>query len=350
MTRIFYLATDLGPNAGAKLLALLPPALPSDRFVVVTTNHSMSSNFDARGYWELIKSIEDFRPDVLHAIGPVAARFTNPLFAPRIGLRRRPKLVVSHNDQPAFGAFGWLSRRANHSADAIVAQTETQANRYRDQGISPDRIRTIPHAVVTVDNIPDGGAFRQSLHSPQSAPLVMAVGRFDAIADLKTAVWAFDVVKHVVPDLNLVLIGDGPERERLERLGRAIGFDDYRVRFAGFRSDVPGLLSLAEVVWITHLHGGVNVALEAMAAGKPIVALKSPELAEIIEDNVTGRLVAPGNIVQLAAVTNELLANPEMAKQIGAAGRARAMSHFALAPMVERFSVIYDKLVTDGPR
>lgn len=350
MLRIFYLASEPGPNAGAKLLSSLTPALPSDRFVVATTNHSMSSNFDARGFWDLMKSIDDFRPDVLHAIGPVAVRWTNLLLAPRIGLRRRPKLVVSHNDQPAFGAFGWLSRRANHSADAIVAQTETQANRYRDQGISPDRIHTIPPAVAPPDGFPDGDAFRQSLGIPQSAPLVMAVGRFDTIADLKTAVWAFDVVKHVVPELHLVLIGDGPERERLERLGRAIGFDDYRVRFAGFRSDVAGLLNLAEVVWITHQHGGINVALEAMAAGKPIVALQTPELAEIIEDTVTGRFVAPGDKVRLAAVTNELLANFEMAKQMGEAGRTRAMSHFALAPMVERFSVIYDKLVTDGPR
>ena len=350
MLRIFYLASEPGPNAGAKLLSLLPPALPSDRFVVGTTNLSVSAKKNVRGYWTLKKAIEDFRPDVLHAIGPAATRFTNLLFATRVGLRRRPKLVVSHNDQPTFGVLGLLNRRANRSADAILAQTETQATCYREQGISPDRIHTISPAVALAGSIPDGDAFRQSLHIPKSAPLVMAVGRFDAIAALKTAVWAFDVVKHVVPELHLVLIGDGPERERLERLGRAIGFDDYRVRLAGLRSDVPGLLSLAEVVWITHQHGGVNVALEAMAAGKPIVALQTPELAEIIKDNVTGRLVAPGDIVQLAAVTNELLANPEMAKQMGDAGRKRATTHFALAPMVERFSVIYDKLMTDGPR
>lgn len=350
MTRIFYLASDLSSNAGAKLLSFLSPALPSDRFVVATTNLRVSAKNHVRGYWTLKKAIEDFRPDVLHAIGPVAALWTSLLLAPRIGLRRRPKLVVSQNDQPAFGVLGWLNRRANHSADAIVSQTETQANRYLNQGISPDRIHTILPAVAPLDGLPDGDAFRQSLGIPQSAPLVMAVGRFDTIADLKTAVWAFDVVKHVVPELHLLLIGDGPERERLERLGRAIGFDDYRVRFAGFRSDVAGLLNLAEVVWITHQHGGINVALEAMAAGKPIVALQTPELAEIIEDTVTGQFVAPGNKVRLAAVTNELLANPELAKQMGEVGRKRAATHFALAPLVARFSVIYDKLMTDGPR
>ena len=82
-----------------------------------------------------------------------------------------------------------------------------------------------------------------------------------------------------------------------------------------------------------------------------IFAIRSTsELAEIIEDGVTGRLVTADDKVQLAAVTNKLLDNPELVRRMGDAARMRTESNYGIAVMAERFTALYDKLVTDSPR
>ncbi len=344
MPRLVYVYSEDSDEAG--VLKALPELAEWN-----CSSFEIDSRTDSRDFWAARKSINAFAPDVLHVVGHTAARFACLLFVPYIGLRRRPKLIVSQNDRPDPGVMGFMNRRVNRLADTVVTQTDAEAERYRNQGVLPERIHKIPPGGVAPGSGNQGAdAVRDWLTVPRSARLVMVAGRFDTDSGMKEAIWAFDILKYAHRDVYLVLIGDGPQDERLRQLSHAIGFDDNRVRFAGSRSNRRVLFALAEVVWITHDRGGVNIAADAMAAGKPVVAFFTPELAEIIEDNVTGRFVASGDKVQLAAVTNELLANPEMAKQMGEAGRTRATTHFALAPMVARFSVIYDKLMTDGPR
>ena len=97
-------------------------------------------------------------------------------------------------------------------------------------------------------------------------------GRLESLSGFKSAIWAFDLVRYEYPDLHLVIFGEGPEREGLEDFGLALMFDDYR-----FASPAAGPMcrrysTLAEFVWVTHERGGVALALEAMAAGRPVSA------------------------------------------------------------------------------
>jgi glycosyltransferase involved in cell wall biosynthesis len=182
--------------------------------------------------------------------------------------------------------------------------------------------------------LPDPAEFRRAHDIPADARLVIAAG------ELRAAVWAFEVLKYPTPDLYLVLAGNGPERGPAERFARALGFDDYRVRFT---ADVPAALGLADVAWVTSPRGGVTSALEAMAAGRPVVAAHTPELAEVVEDGVTGRLAPPADPVRLAAVTAELLGDPDQARRLGAAGRERA-GQFPVAAASDRWSRLYERL------
>ncbi|OWK46636.1 glycosyltransferase [Fimbriiglobus ruber] len=362
MPRIFYLASDLGPTGPAKLVSLLAPALPRDRYecavgAVKGAGESFAEGLrkadirvdtfplrhpaDWNGLRTLRTAVAAFRPDVIHALGPVATLLARWLLLPWRGAGAGAKLVVSAVDRSPGGCSGWLTSHAARAADRIVAASVTEAARYAGFGIDPVRVVLIPPAVATPYET-DGAAFRRSLDIPPDGRLILAAGRFDAAAGLKTAVWAFDVVKYAAPNLYLVLVGDGPERERLTRFGKALGFDDYRVRFAGTRPDVPALLTQAEIVWVTHTHGGTNVALEAMAAGKPVLAVRTPDLAEVVEDGVTGKLVAATDRVQLAAFTNEWLEHPEAARAFGAAGRARVADRFSVGTLAARHAALYD--------
>ena len=363
MPRVLYVASDLGSSGPAKLISLLAPALPRPQFeaAVVDLSGGASATMvhtlreagvpcydaalrgvtDLRGLRNLRRVVKAFAPDVIHVGGPKAAYAMGLLWTASLW-SRFPPIVASGLDAP--------TQRLHDIVARLVAPVAAEAMRCLNNGVPVELLKIIDPAVAAGGPTPDGAAFRASLGILPSARLVIAAGRFDTVAGLKSAVWAFDVVKYVAPDLHLVLVGDGPERDRLERFAKALGFDDYRVHFVGVRDDVPALLSLAELVWVTHDRGGVNVALEAMAAGKLVVAFGNADpavsdLAEILVEGVTGRFVPYGDRVRLAAISNELLEAPEVARALGEAGRRRAVEHFGVPAMAARYAALYNGLV-----
>jgi len=147
------------------------------------------------------------------------------------------------------------------------------------------------------------------------------------------------------PDLHLLLAGAGPERPRLEQFVASIHLRS-RVHFTGIAPDLAELLARAEVVWVpSRADAGLNTALEAMAAGRPVVASRLPGLAEVVADGETGMLVAPGDKVALARQTRLLLDDAARRRRLGEAGRQRARSHFAVEALVRRYSDLYQELV-----
>jgi glycosyltransferase involved in cell wall biosynthesis len=365
MPGLFFLASELGPSGVARTLARIATALASryrvavgvlgscgppfaDELVragVVPVPLPVRGPFDLGGLVRARRQVRAFGPDVLHAVGPAAVRLASFLAHPEAARRTPRPVIASAADDLGGGWKGWWGRPMLRGADVVIATGQAEAERYRHLGVPVERVEVIPPGVSSAVSPPDPLEFRKALEIPSHARLVMAAGGFDAAEGLRSAVWAFDVVRYIVPDAYLVLIGDGPERGRTERFARGLAFDDFRVRFAGPRSDVPDLLALAEVAWVTHCRGGVNLALEAMAAGRPIVAFRTPDLAEVIEDGVTGRLVPPGERVELAAVTAELLADPALAGRLGAAGQVQTAGRHSVAEMIDRYVRLYERTV-----
>jgi glycosyltransferase involved in cell wall biosynthesis len=148
-------------------------------------------------------------------------------------------------------------------------------------------------------------------------------------------------LKYLYDDLFLVLVGDGPDRRRLEKFSRSIRVHD-RVRFAGIQPDISAWLSAADIVWIpTAPVGGANAALEAMAAARPVIAAKTPDLADIVSDGETGIFFPPADKVTLARQTHFLLQNDDQRRQLGNAARQRASEHFAVPAMVQAHASTY---------
>ena len=351
---IVYLASDLGPTAAARQLALLAANLPRDRFAAEVlalgpaagpTAESLQTAdvpvrsvpvrhmLDFGGVRRLRKAVVATGPAVVHAWGPFAARVSGLLGA---------RVVASAAADPSTGVTGWLTARQLHRAARVVAASWAEGERYRRLGVPADHLTRIGPAVGSPGPVPDAAAVRRELGIPPHARLVVAGDRLDPAAGLRDAVWAFDILRYDHPDLYLVLVGDGPERANLEAFGRALAFDDFRVRFVGPR---PELFALADVVWVAHDRGGVEVALEAMAAGRPVVGAKTADLAELIEDGATGLLAARGDRPALAAKAKLLLDDAGLRQRIGEAGRARVRERFSVGRMVEQFARVYGELV-----
>jgi glycosyltransferase involved in cell wall biosynthesis len=151
-------------------------------------------------------------------------------------------------------------------------------------------------------------------------------------------------------DAEAVVVGDGPERERLEALARELGVQD-RTLFLGARPhhEMPGLLSAGDVAVFPSLMEATSVAaLEAMACELPVAASRVGGLPEIVDDEV-GALFEPGDPEALAAAVTRLLADPDLAER-GRRARERVVARWSNDRLVERHLEIYRELVERGER
>lgn len=145
-----------------------------------------------------------------------------------------------------------------------------------------------------------------------------------------------------------VICGTGPLRETLER--RAQELDVARaVTFTGFSAAVPRLLAGADVFVLPSLHEGLGIAaIEAMAAGLPVIASRVGGLAEIVVDGETGILVPAGDAAALAAAIRRVAADPAWAHAAGQRGRTRALARFTSAATAQAVEAYYYELLGRG--
>ncbi|MCI0700746.1 MAG: glycosyltransferase [Planctomycetia bacterium] len=361
---LLLLASDLNAGDSVEQLALLAMALPRDRFTVTVCvcgratgpiadrlraagiavlSQPIRHALDFSGMRRLRQAVSQTNPTLIHAWGAVATRLSRLLVSSR-GDTNSPRLVVSDALEMG-GWFGnWLTTRRVRRADRVIATGWAEGERYRQLGVRGERLTRIAPAVAIPGDPPDRTAFCRDIDAPANSRLIFAGGRLDSAHGLKDAITAFDMMRYESPDFQLVLIGDGPDRAVAEQFGRALAFDDFRIRFSGSRTDLPAATSLAEMVWVTCESGGEYLALRAMAAGKPVVAYHTPELGEIIDDGVTGYLVPPGDRAAIATKAHILLAYPDTAARMGEAARIRAEGRFGIARLAEQHMRVYAEL------
>ena len=154
-----------------------------------------------------------------------------------------------------------------------------------------------------------------------------------------------------VPSVQLVVVGDGPAREDLERDAAAYGLAQ-RVTFTGYRSqdEVAAHLDEADLFILPSFAEGVPVVLmEAMASSVPVIATRVGGVAELVEDGVSGLLVAPSDVEGLAAAIVRLAADPALRRRMGAAGRAKVEAEFVSRQEARRLAALFaGEVVIDG--
>ncbi len=140
----------------------------------------------------------------------------------------------------------------------------------------------------------------------------------------------------------LVIVGEGTERQRLEKMVHEMGVSD-RVIWAGYRAGVPQLLPALDIFVQPSLHEGLpNTVLEGMAAGLPVVATEVGGTPELVVNGMTGLLVPPGNPAALVDAITALSENPEARGSMGRAGRQRVQQHFTVEEMVQKTEQLYE--------
>jgi len=177
--------------------------------------------------------------------------------------------------------------------------------------------------------------------SPPGRLDIVCVARLAPVKDHATLLRAMRQVLAQAPQARLRLVGDGPERAPLQALARELGIGD-RVEFAGFRRDIPAVMAQCDIFALSSLSEGTSVTLlEAMAAGRPIVATGVGGTPALIRDGENGFLVPPGRPEALAQRLLQLAGDAPLRRRMGLVNRTRVEREFGLSAMVARYQQLY---------
>jgi glycosyltransferase involved in cell wall biosynthesis len=310
------------------------------------------------------QELEAFQPDIIHTHDPLNYGIAGILASRRL---QSPVVMTAHQlpwfvmsympeipllkqavEAMLWGYGRWLSANVQLpiSPSATVARKMEEYSGFR---------------TVTIGNGIDTERFQPNPTRPQeremlcaqygldpAKPIILHVGRLDQEKKVDVALKAAAKAMHN-SDAQLLIAGDGCQREELVQLAGWLGIAE-RTRFPGFVSahgDLPGLYRLA-TVFITASEIEVHplVLLEAMSSGVPIVAARATSIPEMVHHGVNGYLAPPGDTNALAEYLVDVIINPALAAQLGAAGHQLACQ-YSLQRFLEQHEAAYKRLIEE---
>lgn len=347
-TRIAFCITELDPGGAEWALVRLlkhldqteweprvdclgPPARLVSEVEALGIPVTCYSGRGIRSAWrvaqELTRNWREWQPDLVqtmlfHAniIGRIAAR--------RAGVR-----IVCSGLRVAERRSCWhghLDRLTNGLVDRNVCVSRGVADwAEREVGLSPAKTIVIPNGIDVERFAGVAPTDLTALGIPTGSQVVLAIGRLDPQKGYYDLLTAFALIAARHERAHLVIIGDGPLRGGLEARRADLGLT-ARVHFPGRRDDVPGLLAACDVfVLASHWEGMPNVVLEAMAAGRPIVATRVEGVAELLSDRESGLLVPHSEPALLGRALERLLDEPGLARHFGKCAQSVVNKSFA---------------------
>jgi sugar transferase (PEP-CTERM/EpsH1 system associated) len=242
----------------------------------------------------------------------------------------------------------WIQRQVWSRVDGVLSVSSRLRDRLAQTvGVPAERITTIRNGVDTDRFRPsDRGSARALLGLPANAFVAGTVGRLHPVKDQHSLISAIGLVRKAGIPITGLLVGDGSLRDELEQhAAREHVRDD--IVFLGARADVETVLASLDVFTLSSVSEGLsNVILEAMAAGRAVVATDVGGTDELVVDGSTGILVPPSNPTRLAEALRRLATDSSCRDRMGAAARQRAEQEFSLSRMVRRYEDYYEDLAS----
>jgi glycosyltransferase involved in cell wall biosynthesis len=303
----------------------------------------------------LARALRLARPDLVHTngtkahmLGGLAAR----LAGRPVIWHARDFLGEGSVERLLSWVGSWLPRR-------IVANSEAVAASWRRRGGPAGRVTAIHNGVDLAGFRPEesGAAFRDLLGIPRDVPLVGMVGLLAPWKGQMEFLEAARLVAERVPRARFVIVGDemyqtnghGTFADAVRTRARSLGLAD-RLTFAGYHEDIPGVMAALDLV----VHASTapepfgRVLVEAMAAGRAVVATDAGAAREVLGEEEAGILVPPGAVHPLADAIAGLLADPARRERLARAGRARVEQRFSLEAHVQRISTVYAEILEES--
>ena len=320
---------------------------------------SISPLRDARAVWKLAQLIRRERPTILHthtakagAVGRVAALLAG---------RARPPIVVHtfhghvlrgyFNRVATFG-FRTLERLLAYATTRLIAVSPEVRDDLVRLHVAPASKFAVIRLGIELDQRVGGDAAgrtetRRVLGLAGDPFVVGWVGRMTAVKRTDLVV---EVLRELVGrgvDARLLLVGDGPDRDHLERYAHELGVIK-RCLFLGYQEEVARFYDAIDALLLPSVNEGTPVSvIEALAAERPAVATRVGGTPDVIRDGVDGFLVDSADPGELAERLAELARDPGRRAEMGAAGRSRVLERYAVDRLVDDVDALYRELLVD---
>jgi glycosyltransferase involved in cell wall biosynthesis len=312
---------------------------------------------DVRAIARLARLIRRERPAILHthtakagAVGRMAALLA--------GDARPPIIVHTFHGHVLRGYFGPVKTFGFRQLERLLARVTTQliavSPEVRDDlvrlGVAPESKFAVVRLGIELDErVGNDDAARlktrRVLGIPPEAFVVGWFGRMTGVKRTPDVVRAFRGVVDVGVDGRLLLVGDGPERESLERLAHDVGVM-RRCLFLGYQEEVGRYYDAIDALVLPSGNEGTPVSvIEALAAGRPVVATRVGGTPDVVRDGTDGFLVELGDVESLAARLTELAADPEQRSRMGATGRQHVRERYSVGRLVDDTEELYRRLL-----
>jgi glycosyltransferase involved in cell wall biosynthesis len=280
---------------------------------------------DPTPLWRLRTLLRERAPDLIH-VWDLRVLRTLAL----VSGKALARTVVS---LPSTGRkkLGALDRWLLNQSGRLLVRSEVEGASWTQLGVASSRITVVTPGVEPRD----GDLPRRTRRR------FLSIGPLTAAKGHRVALFALDLLSHATQDVELEIVGEGPYRRRLEEL-QSCQADTSTAHFTGHVANLNEALDRADVVWAPSLgSGATHAVLEAMAAGRPVIASAWPHFADLVCDGITGHLVPAGDHLALARRTWHLLNDSARLKAMGDAARRRSRDLFPVERYIDETTRAY---------
>jgi len=325
--------------------------------VIEELGRSISPFRDARAIWRLAQLIRRERPTILHthtakagAVGRVAALLAGGARPPIVVHTFHGHVLRGYFNRVATLGFRTLERLLAYVTTKLIAVSPEVRDDLVRLGVAPASKFAVIRLGIELDQRVGGTdgkrAETRRLLGLRGDPFIVGwVGRMTAVKRTDLVVQVLrSLVDHGV-DAQLLLVGDGPDRDHLERYAHDLGVIK-RCLFLGYQEDVARYYDAIDALLLPSVNEGTPVSvIEALAAERPAVATRVGGIPDVIRDGVDGFLVDSADPDELAERLAELARDPPRRAAMGAAGRARVLERYAVDRLVDDVDALYRELL-----
>ncbi len=308
----------------------------------------------------LVRLIRETRPHILHthmakagAVGRLAALASGDARPPVVLHTFHGHVLRHYFDPVRTTAFRLLERWLARSTTALVAVSPQVRDELVELGVAPGKQFAVVRLGIELSarvGSEDGRVEQRRLLGISPDRFVVGwIGRMTAVKRADHVLLAFRQLRESGVDACLCLVGDGPDRPAIERRAHELGIMRDTL-FLGFQQDVAPFYAAFDALLLPSASEGTPVsAIEALAAGRPVVATRVGGVPDVVRDGEDGLLAEPGAIDELSERLVRLARDPSLRERMGAAGRERVGRRYGVERLVDEMDLLYRSLLEASP-
>jgi glycosyltransferase involved in cell wall biosynthesis len=324
-------------------------------------HREISPLYDPLTIARIVSLIHATRPHILHthtakagAVGRLAAVLARSARPPIVVHTFHGHVLRGYFDPARTAFFRGLERTLARATTRLVAVSPEVRDDLVSLGVAPPEKFSVIRLGIDLDRrITDAGdgdggaAFRRLFGVGADEFVVGWVGRMTAIKRVGDILLAFSRLRARGVPARLCLVGDGPDREEIEQRAHDLGIARHTL-FLGYQRDVAPYYSFFDAFVLSSANEGTPVvAIEALAAGCPVVATNVGGTPDVVEDGAGGTLVRPGDVDAIAAALERLAGEPELRRRLAAHNRERVVARYRVGRLVDDVDALYRELLSE---